>query len=76
MIRDHLVTLKVEIDEEAGLGYLYLAPIKAGEVEISKRPSKRGDFVFDFNADGQLVGIEFLSLDAMPNALKLRSKEG
>ncbi|SJZ33004.1 DUF2283 domain-containing protein [Selenihalanaerobacter shriftii] len=59
--------VKVTYDQEADLGYIYLAEICEGEVEYS---IKVEDKVLDFDGEGRLLGIEFLDGKAgLPKSL-------
>ncbi len=58
-------------DEETGIAYLRLADIGPGQavrqeiVSLSDDPDN-ADLVLDFNAHGQLLGIEFLNARHLP----------
>ncbi len=58
-------------DEETGIAYLRLADIGPGQavrqeiVSLDDDPDN-ADLVLDFNAHGQLLGIEFLKRDTYP----------
>ena len=58
------VRLEVTWDREDDLGYVYLRPIEPGGVKHTYTPPPDevcgNDINLDFDADGRLVGIEFL----------------
>lgn len=56
--------MKLTYDPEANAAYLYVnpEPVKPGE---SVRRDTHGPFVFDYDADGKLLGIEVLGASAV-----------
>lgn len=57
----------LKVDEASGCAYLYLKDPGTGESFFQKEVSTpQGDLVLDFDSDGRLVGIEFLSLGLLP----------
>jgi len=65
--------MKVTIDPDVGVGYIYLVPIQKGEaVEQVEVPGK--SMILDFNKCGQLLGIEFLDAFRMPPFAKSHRK--
>lgn len=66
--------MKVTVDHTVGAGYIYLAEIAKGEaVQQVYEPSKH--LILDFNKAGELIGIEFLDLAVMPQAIRQHAKE-
>jgi uncharacterized protein YuzE len=51
---------KITIDEKADSAYIYLKEIEKGGIANSIPISS--DIIFDFDSQGVLVGVEFLSL--------------
>ena len=60
-------------DDDAGAGYLPLAPIGPGEAahqRIVENPvAGLGDLVLDFDVRGRLLGLEFLDRSVTPPGL-------
>ncbi len=65
----------VTIDPYAGAGYVYLTTIRDGDAVRQVQVDEQ-DIVLDFNANGELIGIEFLSLAVMPQTIRERAREG
>jgi uncharacterized protein YuzE len=66
----HGLPLHLTWDSEAGAGYLPLARIGPGKA-VSQRVVANpvdgiGDIIVDFDADGRLLGVEFLDERAVP----------
>ncbi|MCF7551054.1 DUF2283 domain-containing protein [Pseudonocardia sp. WMMC193] len=56
-------SVELSVDEDAGAGYLRLAPRAPGSAvrQVAVADSAGADvLVVDFGADGQVLGIEFL----------------
>ena len=60
-------------DGDARAGYLPLAPIGPGEAAhqrvVGNRVAGLGDLVLDFDAQGRLLGVEFLDRAVTPPGL-------
>jgi hypothetical protein len=68
------MSTRLSWDEDAGAGYLPLAAVTAGrsarQQTVPNPVPGRGELVLDFDADGRLLGIEFLDGATLPPGLQ------
>jgi hypothetical protein len=70
------VPLQLSWDDDAAAGYLPLREIRAGQAVhqrvVANPVAGVGDVVLDFDAEGHLLGIEFLDERIVPPGLPRR----
>jgi uncharacterized protein YuzE len=54
---------RAEVSLEADVAYIYIQPQRSGEVGVVATSRSVGNLLLDFDSDGRLFGIEFLSAE-------------
>ena len=69
--RDEVVPLRFTWDEEADAGYLHLTGVGRGEAVVQRivEVEGPGEVVLDLDAEGRVLGIEFLGDALLPPGL-------